>query len=60
VTIARELDARIDRYNEALHEQAQTSSKVYLIAALHILKATFLCLLLPSAAGATRSPRRAG
>jgi len=33
-----ELHPRIDRYNEALHEQAQTSSKAYLIAALQILK----------------------
>jgi len=33
-----EVDARVGRYNEALHEQAQTSSKAYLIAALQILK----------------------
>ncbi|HET6344423.1 MAG TPA: IS110 family transposase, partial [Myxococcota bacterium] len=33
-----EVDARLGRYNEALHEQAQTSSKAYLIAALQILK----------------------
>ena len=33
-----EVDARISRYNESLHEQAQTSAKAYLIAALQILK----------------------
>lgn len=33
-----EVDARLGRYNQALHEQAQTSSKACLIAGLQILK----------------------
>ena len=33
-----EVDARLGRYNEALHEQAQTSSQACLIAGLQILK----------------------
>ena len=33
-----EVDARVGRYNESLHEQAQISSKAYLIAALQIFK----------------------